>query len=204
MIQKLIKITGCLIIIAVSLSGCTPRFWQPAIWDGTTNYANRIGAATEHYTFTYNDDASKLSASQVGALYRIVNKNRNVQAVYVSSCASIHPYLNNKGKFLIKSRLNNMIDLIRKRGFNPIVTQPIRGRCYDSRLCVNVSVKRKVVIPAVCPSTSSGSDYYHIDERFGCATVHNLGVMIARPNDLRAKPGINTISGRRAASMIKG
>jgi hypothetical protein len=204
MIQNSIKITKYLLIISILLSGCTARFWQPTIWNGTTNYVNRVGTATEHYTFTYRDDATKLSANQVEALYRIINKNRNIQAVYVSSCASVHPYLNDKGKFLIKSRLNNMIDLIRGRGFNPIVSQPMRNRCYDSRLCVNVSVKRKVVIPPVCPSTSSGSDYYHIDERFGCATVHDLGVIIANPDDLHAKPGINTISGRRAASMIKG
>jgi len=200
MIQNSIKIT----IISLLLFGCTARFWQPAIWNGTTNYANRIGTATEHYTFTYKKNATKLTSDQVEALYRIINKNRNVKAVYVSSCASMHPYLNNKGKFLIKSRLNNMIDLIRNRGFNPVVVRPVRNRCYDTRLCVNVSAKRKVVIPPVCPGASSGSDYYHIDKSFGCATVHNLGVMIANPDDLHAKPGINPFSGRRAASMIKG
>ncbi len=204
MIQNSIKITKYLLIIAMLSSGCTSRFWQPAIWDGTTNYVNRIGTATEHYTFTYKKNATKLTSDQVEALYRIINKNRNVQAVYVSSCASVCSRLKNKGKFLIKSRLNNMINSIRNREFNPVVIKPIRNKCYDKGLCVNVSVKRKVVIPPVCPSVSSGSDYYRIDKRFGCATVHNLGVMIANPDDLHAKPGINTISGRRAASMVKG
>ncbi|KPJ67304.1 MAG: hypothetical protein AMJ43_05480 [Coxiella sp. DG_40] len=202
MIQNSIKITKCLLFISLLLSGCTPRFWQPAIWDGTTNYVNRIGTITEHYTFTYRNGARKLSSSQVETLYRIVNKNHNVQAVFVSSCISACPCLNEKNRFLIDSRLNNVVDLIRERGFNPVITRPMRNKCYDNRLCVNLSVKRRVVIPPVCPGTSSESNYYHIDERFGCATVHNLGAMIANPDDLHARPSINPFSGERAASTI--
>lgn len=179
--MKFIKYSPLLFIISL-LSGCAPEIvdWTPA----ESPKENKVERTVFYHTIHYPSKSNSFPETEVNSLVRFLKanaENPSAVSIILEECDE-HS----------KKRIKDIQRVLVKYGvsYDMITVEPLeKGRksTSSSSSGVNLILEKYLVIPPSCADFSQpigDARQAHAPSNFGCATVANLGMMVANPRDL--------------------
>ncbi len=171
-----------------SLTSCTYTIWQGSgetspgggyvAWTGETSPGANGYESTgkKCVTLNYHHDQIGLNELQLALLDDLLSRNpSDIKVVVYNSKPKYRDAVNTRAEVL-KSYLH-------RRGFNMEIVRSLGVRSC-SVIKVTANTWTKVGLPNCRYRDTNDSNLYHISNNFGCATNHNLELMVANKNDL--------------------
>lgn len=176
-----------LIAILGGLTACAPatEYWSPV----ESPKVNEVEWVEFHHRVTFEHGAEVLSENEIGRLGRFLHRFAgelppSARVVVVEAAAN--------DTSLSARRMETVVARLREAGLPAIALRPGDSALPAPAEGILVTIGRHVVTPPRCPDWSKPSHGDPGNRRasnFGCATVTNLGLMVADPATLlRGQP----------------
>lgn len=183
--MKFIKYSTLLTVTL--LTGCAPEIveWTPA----ESPKENKIERTVFYHTIQYSSQSKSFSEAEVNALLRFLKTNAespSAVSIILEECDG-HS----------KKRIKDIQRVLVKYGvpYDMIIVEPAGQAHKDHKASssgVCLVLEKYLVIPPSCADFSQPigeAIQAHAPSNYGCATVANLGMMVANPRDLvRGRP----------------
>jgi pilus assembly protein CpaD len=173
---------------SVLLSACTSN-WDMQGQDPKDYYKehpikNMVETRSESHLVHFNPGATRLTADQIDALFAGIASITPMAAESVQ--IQMHRNQVNNG-----GRREHLVKLLRNRGYSKhmIMFEPSEALSRDD---VRIDISYAKVVSPRCPDwrTSPVTTYSNTSQGgYGCASVANLGLMVADPHDLERGKG---------------
>jgi pilus assembly protein CpaD len=171
------KLAGLCLCLGLMLAGCNPEApaWSPA---DTSPKPLKVDYVKLQHPAAFAPGSAKLAAGEPEKLAAFLD---NAQVT-----SEDHVYLEPaSGDALAAQRIGQLAHQLSQHGIGATTLPPAAEGVAPNQLLV--LVERYVVTPPNCPDWSKDPVSNHDNtppSNFGCATVTNLGLMVADPRDL--------------------
>ncbi len=170
--------------------------------DAVGPQAHKLGVERTLYRHdvAFPGESAELSGSEQAALDRFLRSTgADRQATVLVATA---PAAGEVGDH----RRQQVVRLLRQRGFDPRLSDPLLDSAQPGAGDVLVRIARYHVVLPDCPnySRTGTSDNSNLpSSNFGCADRRNLGLMVANPRDLLRGRDMGPVSGARTSIPVR-
>jgi pilus assembly protein CpaD len=164
------------VFAALALAACGDSAPEYATVDSPKQ--NRVTTVRHDHLVRFAGNNANLDPQEAARLSQFLSNNRSEGNATVTIGPATSPALSAGRERVVR-------ELLSARGYRPV--DVVYASTAESLNQVTVSVASNVVITPRCPDFSKPTEYNYSNtthSNYGCASAHNLGIMVADPADL--------------------